>query len=33
MKFAQMAVDWARVAAAHGRLSEQGQRFLDRMGG
>jgi uncharacterized protein (TIGR02246 family) len=32
MKFAQMAVDWARVAAAHGRLSEQGQRFLDRMG-
>jgi uncharacterized protein (TIGR02246 family) len=32
MKFAQMAVGWARVAAAHGRLSEQGQRFLDRMG-
>jgi uncharacterized protein (TIGR02246 family) len=33
MKFAQMSVDWARVAAAHDRLSEQGQRFLDRMGG
>jgi hypothetical protein len=33
MKFAEMAAGWARVAAAHGRLSEQGQRFLDRMGG
>jgi hypothetical protein len=33
MEFARMAVAWARVAAGHGRLSEHGQRFLDKMGG
>jgi hypothetical protein len=28
MRFAKMAVGWARVAEAHGRLSEEGQTFL-----
>jgi hypothetical protein len=33
MRFARMATGWARVAAAHGRLSPEGQQFLDQMGG
>ena len=33
MKFAQMTVAWARVAATHDRLSEQGQRFVEQLGG
>ncbi len=33
MRFAQMAARWARVAAAHGRLSSEGQQFLDQMRG
>jgi uncharacterized protein (TIGR02246 family) len=33
MKFAQMSLEWARVAAAHDRLSEQGQRFLEQLSG
>ena len=33
MRFARMATGWARVAAAHGRLTPDGQRFLDQMGG
>ena len=32
MRFAQMCVAWAEVAEAHGRLSEEGQAFLTRMG-
>ena len=32
MRFAQMCVAWAEVAEAHGRLSEEGQSFLTRMG-
>ena len=32
MRFARMAVDWATVAQQHGRLSEEGQVFLQRMG-
>ena len=32
MRFAQMAVEWAEVARAHGRLSEDGETFLARMG-
>jgi hypothetical protein len=32
MRFARMAVEWAEVAQAHGRLSEDGQQFLRRMG-
>src|SRR5689334_1871073 len=32
MRFAQMSVGWAEVAAAHGRLSEDGRAFLSRMG-
>ena len=32
MWFAQMSVAWAEVAEAHGRLSEEGQAFLTRMG-
>ena len=31
MRFARMAVEWAEVAEAHGRLSEEGQTFLARM--
>jgi hypothetical protein len=31
MKFARMAVGWAEVAEAHGRLSEEGRAFLERM--
>ena len=33
MRFAQMSREWARVAAAHDRLSEQGRRFLEQLGG
>lgn len=33
MRFAQLATDWAKAAAEHGNLPEDGQRFLDRMGG
>ena len=33
MRFAKMSVRWARVAAEHGRLSEEGQAFLRKMGG
>ena len=32
MRFARMSVGWAEVAQAHGRLSEEGQTFLARMG-
>jgi hypothetical protein len=32
MRFAQMSVAWAEVAASHGRLTEEGQAFLARMG-
>ena len=32
MRFAQMAVAWARWPRQHGRLSEEGQTFLSRMG-
>jgi hypothetical protein len=32
MRFARMAVEWAEVAQAHGRLSDEGQQFLARMG-
>ena len=32
MRFARMAADWARVARAHGRLSEAGGAFLRRLG-
>ena len=31
MRFARMSLRWARVAAEHGRLSAEGQAFLDRM--
>jgi hypothetical protein len=30
MRFARMTVRWARIAQAHGRLSPEGQAFLDR---
>ena len=33
MRFAQMASGWARVAATHGRLSSEGQQFLDQVRG
>lgn len=32
LRFAQMAAGWSRVAAAHGRLSEEGRVFLGRIG-
>ena len=32
MRFAQMAVAWAKVAQEHGRLSAEGQKFLKQMG-
>ncbi len=32
MRFAKMSVRWARVAEEHGRLSEEGQAFLRKMG-
>jgi SnoaL-like protein len=32
MRFAQMSVGWARVAQAHGRLSEAGAAFLEQLG-
>jgi SnoaL-like domain len=31
MRFAKMAVRWAKVAQAHGRLSEEGETFLARL--
>ena len=31
MRFAKMSVRWARVAAEHGRLSEEGQVFLTKL--
>ena len=31
MRFAQMAVAWAKVAQEHGRLSAEGQEFLKQM--
>ena len=31
MRFAQMAVGWAKIAQEHGRLSAEGQEFLSRM--
>jgi SnoaL-like domain len=31
MRFARMAVGWARVADEHGRLSPEGQTFLQQM--
>jgi hypothetical protein len=33
MRFAKMSVRWARIAAAHGRLSAEGQAFLEKLGG
>jgi len=33
MRFAQMAIGWATVAREHGSLSEEGEAFLERMGG
>jgi len=33
MRFAKMSVRWARVATQHGRLSEDGQAFLEKLGG
>jgi hypothetical protein len=33
MRFATMTREWARIAAAHGRLAEDGQRFLEKLGG
>ena len=33
MRFARMAVDWAKVAREHGRLSDEGEAFLKQMGG
>jgi len=33
MRFAKMSVRWARLAAEHGRLSEEGQAFLRKLGG
>ena len=32
MRFAQMAVGWAKVAQEHGRLTEEGRGFLKQMG-
>jgi hypothetical protein len=32
MRFLAMAQGWARVAQEHGRLSERGQAFLERVG-
>ena len=31
MRFAKMSVLWARVAAKHGRLSEEGRAFLAKL--
>jgi uncharacterized protein (TIGR02246 family) len=31
MRFARMSVGWAKVANEHGRLSEEGQSFLEQM--
>jgi hypothetical protein len=31
MRFAKMAVRWARVAQEHGRLSDEGQAFLKKL--
>jgi hypothetical protein len=33
MRFAQMAIGWAKVAQEHGRLSAEGQEFLSKLGG
>jgi hypothetical protein len=33
MRFAKMSLRWARVAAEHGRLSEEGHAFLAKLGG
>ena len=33
MRFARMSVRWARIAAEHGRLSDEGQAFLQKLGG
>ncbi len=32
MRFARMAAEWARVAQAHGRLSDAGAAFLQQLG-
>ncbi len=32
MRFAKMSVRWAKVAEEHGRLSEEGQAFLAKLG-
>ncbi len=32
MRFAQMAVGWCRVASRHGRLSDEGRSFLEKLG-
>ncbi len=31
LRFARMSVQWAGTAREHGRLSEEGQQFLDRL--
>jgi hypothetical protein len=33
MRFARMSLQWARIAAEHGRLSAEGQAFLAKLGG
>jgi SnoaL-like domain len=33
MRFAKMSVRWARVAAEHGRLGEEGRAFMEKLGG
>ena len=32
LRFARRAVSWARVVAQHGRLSEEGEAFLEQTG-
>ena len=33
MRFAKMSRSWARTASEHGRLSPEGQEFLEKLGG
>jgi hypothetical protein len=32
LRFARMAVKWARIAEAHGNLSDEGQKYLQQFG-
>src|SRR3954469_424005 len=32
LRFARMSVKWARIAAAHGNLSDEGQKYLQQFG-